>query len=76
MRRFPVQSQNLLEVGYDPDTATLEVVFRNAPDWIYAYQNVGFIKFVRLLTAVSVGRYFEREIRSKPKRHPYSKRRA
>lgn len=75
MRRYPVQSLNLSEVGYDPETASLEVVFRNAPDWVYTYSNVGVIKFVRLLTAESVGGYFDREIRSRPSRHPYKKRR-
>jgi hypothetical protein len=75
VRRFQIQSRNLLEVGYEPTSATLEVVFRNAPDLIYAYKNVGVIKFVRLLTADSVGRYFEKEIRSRSRRHPYSKRR-
>lgn len=67
-------SQNLAEVGYDPGTSTLEVVFVNAPSIVYTYRNVGMIKFVKLLTADSVGGYFDREIRRKPRRHPFTKR--
>lgn len=74
MRRVRLKSENLAEVGWDPQTMTLDVVFVNAPDLVYTYQNVGMVKFVRLLTAESHGSYFERAIRSQRKRHPYTKR--
>lgn len=74
MRRVKLKSENLAEVGWDPQTRTLDVVFVKAPDLLYTYQNVGMVKFVRLLTAESHGGYFERAIRSRPDRHPYTKR--
>ena len=74
MRRVRVRSKNLLEVGWDPTSRTLDVVFVNAPDLVYTYQNVGMVKFVRLLTAESHGGYFDRAIRSRPRLHPYTKR--
>ncbi len=75
MNRFPVRSANLLEVGYDLDRRLLEVVFRADPRWIYTYRRVTVMKFVQLITAVSVGSFFSEEIRSRPRKHPYSKRR-
>ncbi len=74
MRRFAVESVNLAEVGYDPPTTTLEVVFRADPRWVYTYKHVGMIKFVKLITAPSIGKYFDKHIRARPKMHPYSKR--
>lgn len=74
MRMFRVESENLNKVGYDPQVKELDVVFNAAPGVVYTYQYVGMIKFVRLLTAESIGGYFERNIRSKPLLHPYTKR--
>ena len=76
VKHYQVESKNLLSVGYDPFEKVLEVVFRAAPQWIYSYQHVGLIKYARLMTAHSVGEYFERQIRSRPKLHPYTKRKA
>lgn len=74
MKRFPVNSKNLLEVGYDHEKKLLEVVFRAAPGWVYTYRHVPVMKFVRLITATSVGGFFGREIRSFPKKFPYTRR--
>jgi hypothetical protein len=74
MRRFSVKSMNLAEVGYDPLTTTMEVVFCADRRWVYTYKHVGMIKFVKLITAPSIGQYFDKHIRAKPKMHPYTKR--
>jgi hypothetical protein len=74
MRRFSVKSANLAEVGYDLLTSKMEVVFRNAPSWVYTYKHVSPTQFVKLITAPSIGSYFDRYIRAKPKSHPYTKR--
>lgn len=79
MRMYRLESKNLAEAGYDPASKTLEVVFVNAPDLVYAYRRVSLMKFARLLTADSVGSFFEREIRSRTRRaggwlHPFTKR--
>jgi len=74
MRRFAVESTNLAEVGYDTLTTKLEVVFRADPRWVYTYKYVGMAKFVKLITAISIGQYFDKHIRAKSKLHPYTKR--
>ena len=63
-----------MEVGYDPISKRLEVVFRAAPKFLYTYSNVPVMKFVKLLTADSAGIFFQREIRSKPGMHPYTRK--
>ena len=76
MRRLRVDdSKNIAEVGYDPRQKILGVVFVNAPSMVYTYYNVGMVKFVRLVSARSMGEYFERAIRSKRGLHPFTKAR-
>jgi hypothetical protein len=60
MKRFAVDSSNLLEVGYDLNSKTLEVVFVSDPRWVYTYQKIPMIQFVRLITAESVGVFFNK----------------
>lgn len=74
MNWYDVESSNLLRLGYDPVGKVLEVRFRAAPNCIYTYQYVGLIKYARLMTAESVGGYFDKHIRDKPLLHPYTKR--
>ena len=61
MRRQAVSSSNLYSVGYDPDTATLEVEFRDGS--IYQYSNVPTRVYDGLMNAGSHGQYFHRYIR-------------
>ena len=74
VRTYAVDSKNLSHVAYDPMRKVLSVMFVAAPEWIYDYRRVGLLKFARLLTAVSIGRYFEIQIRTKPVLHPYTRR--
>lgn len=74
IRTYPVESKNLSAVAYDPTRKVLMVMFRANPAVIYDYRRVGLLKFARLLTAESVGGYFEQQIRSKPRLHPFTKR--
>lgn len=74
VRWYTVESSNLHKVAYDPLDKVLEVRFVAAPHWVYSYQKVGLLKFARLLTAESVGGYFNEQIRSKPLFHPFTKR--
>lgn len=74
MRRFQVPSANLLEVGYNLGSRTLEVVFRNGAGFVYSYKKVGPLKFVELMTAESIGSYFHDEIKSHPRKYPFTKR--
>jgi hypothetical protein len=59
MERQSVTSGNLAEVGYDPDLETLEVRHGG----VYQYYNVPPYMNERLMTAESLGRFFNTEIK-------------
>lgn len=61
MERQPVTSDNLAEVGYDADLETLEVQFRHGG--VYQYYNVPPFMNERLMSADSLGRFFNAEIK-------------
>ncbi|MBL4918659.1 KTSC domain-containing protein [Tabrizicola sp. DMG-N-6] len=61
MDRYPVTSSNLAEVGYDPELETLEVQFKSGG--VYQYFNVTAVMYERLMSADSLGRYFNKEIK-------------
>jgi hypothetical protein len=61
MERQSVTSESLAEVGYDPDLETLEVQFRHGG--VYQYYNVPPFMYERLMTAESLGRFLNVEIK-------------
>lgn len=61
MERQPVTSSNLAEVGYDPELEILEVQFRHGG--VYQYLNVPAFMNERLMSADSLGRFFNAEIK-------------
>lgn len=61
MQRTPVSSSNLVSVGYDMDTETLEVEFKGGT--VYQYFNVPENEFNNLMNASSHGVYFSANIR-------------
>jgi hypothetical protein len=61
MDRQSVASSNLAEVGYDSDLETLEVQFKSGG--IYQYFNVPAFMYERLMSADSIGRFFNAEIK-------------
>jgi hypothetical protein len=61
MDRQPVSSSNLVSVGYEPGSETLEIEFNNGR--IYQYYNVPQIVFDMLMTASSPGTFFKTNIR-------------
>lgn len=61
MRRQPVSSSNLYSVGYDSETSTLEIEFRDGS--VYQYFNVPARVYEALMSAGSHGQYFHRNIR-------------
>lgn len=63
MNRIPIRSTNMKEVGYDLDTNTLEIVFRDGG--IYRYFGVPESVYDGLISAASAGQYFHRMIRDK-----------
>jgi hypothetical protein len=61
MDRVSVRSSNIKSVGYDPDSATLEIQFIDGG--VYQYANVPEATHTGLLFATSKGSYFERHIK-------------
>lgn len=68
MERQPVTSSNLAEVGYDYELETLEVQFTHGG--VYQYFNVPPFMHDRLMSADSLGRFFNAEIKG---RYPEAK---
>lgn len=62
MKREPVGSSTIAEVGYDADSRVLEVLFTNGR--IYQYFEVPERVFDELLRAGSVGQFFNTDVRS------------
>lgn len=61
MERVAVDSSNISEIGYDEDSQTLEVLFRN--DRIYQYFSVPTQVARELMNAASHGQYVNRHIK-------------
>ncbi len=62
MEMIDVQSSNLQQVGYDAETRTLDVVFKNGD--LYHYEDVSEEVFDKLMDSASLGRYFSMHIRN------------
>lgn len=61
MERELVSSSNLVSVGYDKDSETLEVEFKGGT--VYQYFDVPEDEYNRLMSASSQGVYFSANIR-------------
>jgi hypothetical protein len=61
MKRIPVNSSNVAEVGYDPSANTLEVLFKNGG--LYQYFDVPQAVYEELIQAASVGKYLNTQIK-------------
>ena len=68
MRRDPVASSNIVSVGYEPSSETLEIEF--ASGGVYQYYNVPSPIYDELLAASSKGRFFVAQIKD---RFPYAR---
>lgn len=60
MERIPVESSNLENVGYDPESATLQIGFKNG--YVYEYYDVPQHIYDELMAADSKGKYSHRNI--------------
>lgn len=65
MNLIPVISSDLSEVGYNPSTQQLEIVFNSGG--VYLYSDVTSDEYQGLMNASSKGRYFHTSIIH----HPY-----
>ncbi len=61
MDMISVVSSNLAEIGYDEETQTLGIIFKNGV--LYHYSNVPESVFEELKSAGSAGQYFNSCIR-------------
>ena len=61
MERTRLQSSNLREVGYEPNSHVLEILF--ADGGLYHYFDVPESMYEALLAATSAGRFFHQKIR-------------
>lgn len=61
MDRSPVTSGNLAEVGYDPNSETLEIMFRHGG--VYQYYNFPNFMYDRFIQSESLGTFFNTEIK-------------
>lgn len=62
MKREPVTSSNIVSIGHDPATKTLEVEFKGGG--VYTYHDVDADKHTALMKADSVGGHFHAQIKS------------
>ena len=62
MEREQVSSSNLVSIGYEPESETLEVEFKTSG--VYQYFNVPMFMHERLMTADSVGKFFNAGIKN------------
>lgn len=68
MDRAAVGSSNISEIGYDPNSETLEVLFNSGS--VYQYYNVGQVLFDELMQAPSKGQFLNVYIKNA---YPYSR---
>lgn len=62
MQRVPVVSSDLASVGYDANSQTLEIEFRTGA--VYEYRPVAPALHAELMSAPSLGRFFNQRIRN------------
>ena len=63
MRRVPVISSNIAEIGYNESSQTLEILFRSGT--VYQYFGVPNRVHRGLMNAVSHGQYLHQEIKGR-----------
>lgn len=84
MTRTPVQSSQIVAIGYDPATKQLEIEFKRfirpntppeqvKPNSVYLYENITPEMHAALIGAESIGTYFGKFIKPFPIALPYKK---
>ncbi|WP_308798970.1 KTSC domain-containing protein [Agromyces silvae] len=61
MERTAVESSNVISIGYQPDTLTMEMEFKGGN--VYQYFDVPEHVFDGIIRAPSVGRFFHEQVR-------------
>lgn len=68
MERTPVTSSNISAIGFDADSQTLEVEFKNGA--VYQYTGVPYSEYEGIMGADSKGKYLNASIKN---RYPFVK---
>ena len=68
MQRDYVTSSNIVSVGYDPGSETLEIEFQNGA--VYQYYNVNQVIYEEFMNAPSKGKFLNYQIKNA---FPYSR---
>ncbi len=63
MNRLPVESSNIVSIGYDEASLVLEIEFKGGR--VYQYQSVPEDVFRELMSAGSIGKTFHSSVRGK-----------
>jgi len=63
MQRRPVNSSNISEIGYNEDSRTLEILFKNGR--LYQYFDVPVPEYNALISAASHGQYLNSNIKGR-----------
>ena len=63
MQREQVSSSNIRSIGYELNSKTLEIEFRDGG--IYQYFNVGSNIYNKMISAPSIGSFFHKYIKGK-----------
>ncbi len=62
MNRVSVSSSNIAQIGYSPESSTLEILFHTGS--VYQYFNVPASVYSALMNAYSKGTYFAQSIKN------------
>jgi len=63
MERKPARSSNLRSVGYNEESQTLEIEFKNKR--VYQYKGVPKAIYISLMNVTSHGKYFHKFVKDK-----------
>lgn len=72
----PVESDQIREIAYDPETQLMRVKFAPRKDGtqaVYEYQNVDTVTYAELMAAPKMYSYFAKFIKASPDSFPYRK---
>lgn len=71
MNLVPVESSNILAIGYNPATQELQVKFKAGTT--YSYAGVEPAVHEQIMNAESVGSTFSKLIKGNPGKYPYTR---
>ena len=71
MELVPIQSSHLAYIGYDPDSMTMQIQFKNGS--LYTYQNIEPETYNAMMGSGDPGKYFTDIIRPQRNRYVFTR---